>query len=67
MLLKQDVEAIRKEKARLLSVIDLLGRNEASVETDSTGVIVSINRRLLELSGYSEDELIGKNMSVFHS
>lgn len=37
------------------------------METDSTGVILSINRRLLEISGYTENELIGRNMSVFHS
>lgn len=67
VLLRQDIANLRAEKAKHLSIIDLLGRNEASIETDSTGVIVSINRRLLELSGYAENELIGKNMSVFHS
>lgn len=66
-LLKQDVEILTREKARLISVIDLLSRDEATVETDPSGVIVSIGQRLLELSGYSEAELVGKNMSVFDS
>lgn len=35
-LLKQDVEILMKEKARLISVIDLLSRDEATVETDSS-------------------------------
>lgn len=67
VLISHELALLREEKSRLLSVIDLLGRNEASIETDVSGTIVSINKRLLEISGHSADELIGKNMSVFDS
>lgn len=67
VLVSQELALLRAEKTRLLSVIDLIGRNEASIETDPSGTILSINKRLLEISGHSEEELLGKRMSIFDS
>jgi PAS domain S-box-containing protein len=52
-------EALRASEARFRAAVDTLG--EGLVITDDTDAIVYVNSRMAELSGYSQEELVGGN------
>ncbi len=53
------------ELNRLVTAINQI--SEAIVVTDTSGNIIYSNPALEKMSGYSSDELLGKNMSIFKS
>ncbi len=55
------------EKLERLSNIVFENVTEAIMVTDANGLILSINPAFTEISGYSEEEVIGKNPRVFQS
>lgn len=67
LLRAQELEHAKVEKARLLSTIEMLGRDEASVRVDSRGTVLDANERFLAISGYSREELIGQSTKMFNS
>lgn len=67
VLLTQDIKDLRLQIQKMSETIEILGLDEVSIETNTDGSILSVNRKMIELSGYTEAELLGKNMSVFGS
>ncbi|WP_192805121.1 PAS domain S-box protein [Noviherbaspirillum aerium] len=55
-------ETIRESEQRLRDVIEMTPAGY--LLTDSAANILDVNPSLCEIAGYSEDELIGKNMSL---
>jgi len=64
----QDItsEVISNERIRLYANV-LQQSSEAILITDSQNLIVTINQSLTDLTGYTEEELIGKNPNILSS
>jgi diguanylate cyclase (GGDEF)-like protein/PAS domain S-box-containing protein len=63
-----DISAQKEKELQLeQSAIFFENSNEGIVITDSTGKIVSINKAFSRITGYREDEVIGKNPSILNS
>ena len=62
------VEFVRKVRYKLQSIDDTLSainKSNALVEFDERGTIISCNDIFCELTGYSEEELVGKSHRMF--
>lgn len=66
LLEKLDV-TVKEKSAELQAHIDTININLYSAATDSNGVILKVNKPLAHISGYSEEELIGKNLGILNS
>ena len=60
---KQTREALRKEKERFQSYLDIAGVMFVGLNAD--GTISLVNKKVCEISGYSENEIIGKDFTFF--
>ena len=58
------LERLQRENEALRNTIDQLA---IVSEADRAGNITRVNRKFIEISGYSEDELIGKNHRIVNS
>jgi PAS domain S-box-containing protein len=56
---RQQEDALRASEARFRAAVDTLG--EGLVITDGQDVIVYVNSRMAELTGYSPEEMVGGN------
>src|SRR6185312_15698856 len=69
LLAKKDLEDMVRQLAgkekELNSRITAINRSNAAIEFDFDGVIKSVNKQYLEMTGYSEGEVIGKHHSMF--
>jgi diguanylate cyclase (GGDEF)-like protein/PAS domain S-box-containing protein len=57
----QSLECVNK---KLLDYVDIVNRHVITSSTDRQGTIVSTSAAFCEISGYSEEELIGSNHSI---
>jgi len=69
LLVKKDLETLvhqlnGKEK-ELNSRITAINRTNAAVEFDLNGIILSVNDQYLDMTGYQEEEVVGKHHSLF--
>ena len=55
------------QKEQQLSSIVFDNTSEGILITDSDNKIIRVNKSICDISGYSEDELLGKNPSIFKS
>ncbi len=60
-------EILNAVESRRVTEQVLANSNEAILITDTNNKIVSINRAFSELTGYSEEEVLGKNPSILTS
>jgi PAS domain S-box-containing protein len=60
-------ETIAAQNKDLKEITDALDQSALVSIADSKGVIIRANKRFCEVSGYSEDELIGQNHSIVNS
>lgn len=56
-----------KIKERLLQIEKALYQQTIWAQTDARGVLIEVNNKFCEVSGYSRDELIGKTHKVVNS
>ena len=67
-LLLKNEKSLKKEISsksyELEELSTLINENMISSKTDSKGVIISVSQAFIEISGYSEEELIGKPHSI---
>jgi PAS domain S-box-containing protein len=57
-------EALRESEAELAAVFDGVGDGIALI--DRTGRVVRVNRRIVEVGGYTEEEIIGKRFEFLN-
>jgi diguanylate cyclase (GGDEF)-like protein/PAS domain S-box-containing protein len=62
--LREQAKSAREEKIYQLLFNSI---NEGIMITDLQGIIISVNPTLTEITGYTEQELIGKNPRIFQS
>jgi PAS domain S-box-containing protein len=60
-------ETIAAQNKDLKEITDALDQSALVSIADSKGVIIRANKRFCEVSGYSEEELIGQNHSIVNS
>jgi PAS domain S-box-containing protein len=60
---KRSEEAIRKSEYRYRTLIETM--HVGLVYVDNEGIIQFVNRQLCEMSGYTEQELLGMNSDIF--
>lgn len=66
--LSEQLDWIVKQKSNeLQSYIDAINVHVYSAVTDTNGTFLKVNEPLLRVTGYSEQELIGKNISILHA
>ncbi|MFN7491803.1 MAG: PAS domain S-box protein [Cyclobacteriaceae bacterium] len=66
--LSEQLDWIVKQKSNeLQSYIDAINVHVYSAVTDTSGTILKVNEPLMRVSGYNEEELIGKNISMLHA
>lgn len=63
----RDITDIRHTERELIQIHKALTTHAIIAITDSKGVITKVNDKFLEISGYSEEELIGKTHKVVNS
>lgn len=68
-LRERDSRLVRREAERQLQLAASVYLNilEGVVATDPDGIIVSVNPAFCSITGYAEDELLGKNPSIIKS
>jgi PAS domain S-box-containing protein len=69
LLVKKDLEDLVRQldgkEKELNSRIRAINRSNAAVEFDLNGIILSVNKHYLDMTGYSEEEVVGKHHSMF--
>lgn len=65
--LLQDKEKAEQVSEELKAYIDAIGKLALISITDHQGKIVQVNEKFCEISGYSEEELIGQNHRIVNS
>lgn len=66
--LSEQLDWIVKQKSNeLQSYIDAINVHVYSAVTDTSGTILKVNEPLMRVTGYCEEELIGKNISILHA
>lgn len=60
-------EKIRKTERKLQETSYLMNRTMIIAYTDADGLITTVNEKFLEISGYSEKELIGRTHNIVNS
>jgi PAS domain S-box-containing protein len=61
----RDITATKAERKRLMAAIEQVG--EAVVITDTQGVIQYVNPAFEQMTGYSREEVVGRNPSILKS
>jgi len=65
--LQQCAKQLRIEDQLALASLAFLNSSEAMMVTEADGTIISVNPAFTEVTGYSQDEIIGKSSSVLGS
>ncbi len=66
--LSEQLDWIVKQKStELQSYLDAINVHVYSAVTDTHGTILKVNEPLTKVTGYNEEELIGKNFNLFNS
>ncbi|MGA9348957.1 MAG: PAS domain S-box protein, partial [Anaerolineae bacterium] len=60
---KQAEEALRESEEELQAIFDGVGDGLALI--DMTGKVIKINKRITEVGGYAEEEIVGKRIALF--
>lgn len=63
-VLKKYTESVENFEEELLKSSDIVDKHVIMSRTNSSGKIVSVSEAFCEISGYSKEELIGKNHNV---
>lgn len=58
---------VKQKSNELQSYIDAINVHVYSAVTDTSGTILKVNEPLMRVTGYREEELIGKNVSILHA
>lgn len=58
------INNIKKQKELLVTYQKIVDKNTIISKTNTKGIITYANKRFCEISGYSEDELIGKSHNI---
>lgn len=58
---------LTQEKNKLLQVLSALNENAIISETDPNGKIIAANKEFCKISGYTQEELVGKNHRIVKS
>jgi PAS domain S-box-containing protein len=58
---KRAQEALRESEEDLQAIFDSVGDGLALI--DATGKVVKVNKRIIEIGGYNEDEIVGKRLA----
>ncbi|GAA0700023.1 hypothetical protein GCM10009104_31100 [Marinobacterium maritimum] len=66
-LVRQVIEQVRAQEALRLSARVIEHSHSAIIVTDAKGVIVAVNPAFTEVTGYSEEEAIGRNPNFLQS
>jgi PAS domain S-box-containing protein len=67
-VLSEQLEWIVKQKSEeLQSYLDAINIHIYSAVTDKNGTILKVNQPLMDVTGFTRDELLGKNFRVFNS
>ena len=67
-MLSERLDLLVKEKsAELQAYIDTININLYSAVTDGNGTIFKVNQPLLDVTGYTDGELLGQNFSILNS
>lgn len=64
---KRAAQNLEKKNRELKEVIDAIDRSSLVSMTDQNGIIVKVNKRFCEISGYTEAELIGQSHRLISS
>jgi PAS domain S-box-containing protein len=59
---KRAQEALRESEEDLQAIFDSVGDGIALI--DATGKVIKVNKRVIEIGGYKEDEIIGKRIAL---
>ncbi|MEP1449134.1 MAG: EAL domain-containing protein [Paraglaciecola sp.] len=66
--LVQDITKNKKVEAQLTLAASVFSQaNEGIIITDTTGTIIEVNNSFVEITGYSREEVIGKNPNILKS
>jgi len=57
---KQAEEALRESEERFRQIFN--GVNDEIIYVDTDGVVINVNEKIRDISGYSPDEMIGRNV-----
>lgn len=60
-----DITAMKLHDAEVTGKVDAIDRAQAVIEFDLNGIILTANPNFLEVTGYTEAELIGKHHRMF--
>ncbi len=63
----RDVTEQRRAEARIKQNYNALSESAIVAQTDAKGTITEVNEKFCQLSGYSKEELIGKNHRILNS
>jgi PAS domain S-box-containing protein len=58
---------VRQKSTELQSYLDAINIHIYSAVTDTNGTILKVNEPLTAVTGFTEEELVGKNFNVFNS
>jgi len=69
LLAKKDLEGLVRQldgkEKELNSRITAINRSNAALEFDLNGIILSVNEQYLDMTGYREEEVVGRHHSMF--
>jgi PAS domain S-box-containing protein len=63
----RDITAQKNQTYKLLQIEKMLEAETILAETDSKGIIQSVNEKFCQISGYNKEELIGKSHRLINS
>jgi PAS domain S-box-containing protein len=67
-VLSEQLEWIVKQKSEeLQSYLDAINVHIFSAVTDKNGTMLKVNQPLIDITGFTRDELLGKNFRIFNS
>ena len=61
-LFERNMEKMRENEEELKAIFDSVRDGIALIDT--TGKIIRVNKRILEIGGYTEEEIVGKRLNV---
>jgi PAS domain S-box-containing protein len=63
--IRQDITELKRKEIEISNRMDAINRSNAVIEFDTDGNIKFANDLFLNILGYSQDEIIGKNHNLF--
>jgi PAS domain S-box-containing protein len=63
----KDITVIRQQERNFHQIVEAINQSAMIVTTDRNGDILSVNANFSKVSGYSQEELIGKNHRLLNS